>query len=336
MAVSVRLGHVDWSGTRDREGYRTYKITHYVTSTTGLDGPANVMQCPGLPTPGNFWFFHADIDIWAWHTGEQDVKPRVDGERNKEWVVTSTFTNKPPGDRRRSRCQDQRIEDPLLEPMKISGTFSLDKLEASYDRFGRRILSSSHEALRGPQVEFDEAGASVSIEQNVADLQLPLLARMNNCVNDVPMWGLPARSVRLKVKDWRQVFYGLCNKYYTRSFELEAKVRVDPETGLVVSGWDRDLLDEGTKALNGEWDKVTGAWVLKDVGGSPPDPDNPAHFCIFTDRKGNPCRVILDGNGLPSEVTIGTGTEAPHTTGKIHVEKYNQANLFLLGLPATV
>jgi hypothetical protein len=63
--------------------------------------------------------------------------------------------------------------------------------------------------------------------------------------------------------------------------------------------WDRDLNDEGTKALSGRWNKTTGAWDDVDVGGGPPDPLNPAHFIRYTDKLANTARVILDGSGRP-------------------------------------
>jgi hypothetical protein len=121
-------------------------------------------------------------------------------------------------------------------------------------------------------------------------------------------------------------------------------------------GWDRDLLDEGTKVLWGRWKSVVttstttttttttpagqttapptttstaaGAtttqtattttlptpqkpdpvqWELLpvDSDGTMPNRFNPTHFMRYTDRSGNPLRVILNGKGLPA------GTVAP-------------------------
>ncbi len=343
MAVSLLTpGHTHWSGEIGDDGHRTYRVTFRVYSDTGYDGPANVFQCPGVPNIGTYWLFGGngvDVDVWAFRTPRSRATPEVDGEINHYWLYECTFATRPPGtpgDRKSSRCQDGRIEDPLLEPMKISGSFAMDKVEATFDRYGRAILSSSHERLRGNLVEFDESSSIVTVEQNVPDLQLPLITQLNNRLNDVPMWGLPARSIKCNVKDWRKVYYGLCSYYYTRVFELHAKTQIDHFTGAEVGGWDRYAPDEGNKVLNGEWDTATGAWVLKDVGGSPPDPDNPSHFKKFTDREGNPMHAILDGNGLPAETNIGTSTSGGYAAGRIYIEKYKDANLFLLGLPVTL
>jgi hypothetical protein len=73
--------------------------------------------------------------------------------------------------------------------------------------------------------------------------------------------------------------------------------------------------------------------VADTTGSIDPDPANPAHFIRFTDIRGNQCRVMLDGNGLPAEVPVGTGT-TPHTTERIKVEYYKEDDLLtLLGLP---
>jgi hypothetical protein len=130
-------------------------------------------------------------------------------------------------------------------------------------------------------------------------------------------------------------------KYYHRNLEFEVNAK----------GWDRDLLDEGTKVLWGRWKSVVttstttttttstpagqttapattapGAttqaatttqpipqkpdpvqWELLpvDSDGTMPNRFNPTHFMRYTDRSGNPLRVILNGKGLPA------GTVAP-------------------------
>ena len=113
---------------------------------------------------------------------------------------------------------------------------------------------------------------------------------------------------------------------------LEFDVRYDT--------FDRDLQDEGTKVLNGHWDKTTGNWVLTPIARSGatlimPNYLNPQHYIRFQDRLGNITRVTLNGFGQPAGIALGTGT---HTTppGSIHVEKYDGANLFLLGIPVSL
>jgi hypothetical protein len=53
MATFIK-GERRWQLVRDADGHRTYKLTTLVGSDT-WDGPARVMNTPGLPLPGSFW-----------------------------------------------------------------------------------------------------------------------------------------------------------------------------------------------------------------------------------------------------------------------------------------
>lgn len=329
MATRLADGQLSWSGSRDKEGHRTYKVTHRVqTDAPGRDGPAQILQTAGLPQPGDEWQFDNDADIWAFCTPEADIEAEDKERPSTWWRVTQTFTTKPPAEDKR-RCNTTKIEDPLLEPQKISGSFEKEKIEGLTDVDGIPITSSSWEPLRGPQNEWDELHPKVCIEQNVADLELPLvtaLLQRGGAVNDAPLWGCPAGTIRLVSFEWERKFYGSCYVYFTRKFEFEIKFDT----------WERDILDEGAKVLNGHWDDATGNWVNDDVGGVPPDPANPTHFKRFTDREGNPMRAVLNGAGNPADVTIGTGSDTEMGgAGAIHVQYYPDGNLLSLNIPTT-
>lgn len=412
---AVLNGLLEWSVDRDDEGHRTYTATHQVGCNPG-DGPSAILSCPGLPSPGSSWNIAGDFDVWA--TCRLGAKVKMldvkKGEKAKIWGVEQTWSTKP-----FKRCNEAQVEDPLLEPQKVSGTFKLDKEEATYDRFGKRILNSAHEMVRGPQNEWDYMKSQVQISQNVPLLQLELCAAFANCVNSSTLWGNPRRCIKLSEFSWEKKYFGLCNSYYTRNFGFEVYVRKSENqqgaqtatiaaggfgytqdsyvvldggahstpamlvvtsvstAGAILavsvaapgrytsvpsnpvsssmstssgsgaqfnvtwgdsiqSGFDRDILDEGTKVLNGHWDAATGGWVLDNINGVAPDPENPAHFVRFQDRNGNTARVILNGAGLPAEVSIGTGSATPTTIGSIYVEKYDEANFLLLGIPTVL
>lgn len=311
-------GHRTWGGEQDDEGHRNYKVV-FRAKTTSVEGPAAVLQTPGLPAVGAPWFIDADVDPWAYRTPRTSVKPVVEGEPNTNWDIECNFSTKPP-QRQQQRCNDTPVEDPLLEPAKVSGSLVKYTEEATTDVFGEPILTSSHEMIRGPQVEFDANRDTIRIEQNVADLQLELLVGMRDTLNDSTMWGLPPRCVKLSNYSWERLYYGQCYVYYKRTLEFETFAKRDPEyvgTGdaPLVSGFDRAILDEGTKVLHGRWatesDSVgtasvaAGAWLITPIWDPyeadfvQPDPSNPAHFIRFTDRQGNPMRVVLDGQGRP-------------------------------------
>ena len=278
--------------TRDEEGHREYHPV-FLVGCDATDGPANALACPGIPRPGQFWNTSGDADIWAWCHANATVKPSQTVGPNYQFEVEVVFTTRPP-----KRCMDLQITNPLLEPIKISGSFVKDKLEATQDRFGKPLTNTAWEQLRGPQVEFDYSRPTVKIEMNQPILNLPLLSALRDCVNDQPLWGLQARCVKLSNVTYERRYYGFCSVYYNIVLEFD----INEET------FDRDLLDEGTKVLSGRWGNTANGdannyWIDVKVAndGSMPDPDNqnPAHFIAFTDRKGNPAKAVLDGAGRP-------------------------------------
>jgi hypothetical protein len=230
------------------------------------------------------------------------VKPLREEEPNRFWRVEIRFSTKPPS---KERCNTTPIEDPLLEPQKVSGTFVKKTEEGLKDRFGLPIENSSHEPLIGPQNEWDaDGGDTVTIEQNVADLELDVLAGLKNAVNDAPLWGLPARCIKFSSYSWSKEFYGTCFAYYKRRLEFDVNINT----------FDRDMLDEGTKVLHGYWDSTSPNWVVDVLNdGTTPDPNNPTHFDRAIDRQGNPIHVILDGAGKPfvPVAKITTCTQCP-------------------------
>jgi hypothetical protein len=103
-----------------------------------------------------------------------------------------------------------------------------------------------------------------------------------------------------------------------------ANVTLGAQPGGMVGNWDRDLLDEGTKALRGHWNTdgtLPRTWVLD---GSP-SVLNPNDFVTTQDTNGNFSTVLLDGHGLPLE----DGEEKVF----IHIEYYPEGNFLSLLYP---
>jgi len=308
MATQIRGGPVTWEGEQDDDGYRTFTVVHRVEGDDtphSADGPSNVMNTPGLPQPGDAWLIDGDQDQWVTFTRYMKVTPHFsDGTKNKWWTITQRATNKPAPDDKQ-RCPSDPVEDPLLEPPKVSGSFVNFSEEATHDRFGIPILSSSHEMIRGAQVEFESGTMSLRIEQNVAtNYQAVVLpATLMHYVNSEPIWGLSARTVRLSGWSFDRKFHGQCQIYYTRV--LEFSIKFDTH--------DREVVDEGNKVLNGHWETLPAnednptprrLWILDDIGGSPPNHLNPTHFIAFKTPDGENGKAILDGSGKPYYPTV--------------------------------
>lgn len=341
MAASVVGGPGairSWTGERGDDMHRTFKVKQLVKADF-TDGPKTVMDCPDLPTIGDTWAFYDDEDVWAFCWPTRTVTPFMakEGDPGRDWEVESTFSTKPIPNK---RCGDQSIEDPLLEPQKYSGSFVKYVKEAVTDMFGDLILTSSHEQVRGPQVEFDANRPTVKIEQNVPSLELELFSQMVDTVNDAPLWGLNARCVKLSNVSWERLFYGDCYYYYKRVLDFDISFNT----------FDRCILDEGTMVLNGEWSKEDDSWVVMPfvIGGPNPDPSNPLHFIQFPDRMGNTgSRVILNGAGLPAytDITIldtsswrrglQTKTGSASGAGNIGIFYYPESNMLLLDVPTS-
>ena len=245
MTATLIDGQRSWKLNRNDEGHREYTITHVVEADV-LDGPNVVMNTPGLPLIGSTWAFDNDSDPWAFCTGHMIAAPIVRKEKGKWWEVTQKFSTA-----KFARCQDTPIDDPLLEPPRVSGSFVKYTREVVKDKDGNLIKSSSHEIFRGPSVEFDHNRPTVQIGQNVPILELDVFSEMVDTLNDAPLWGLTARKIKLSNVSWERVYQGSCSPYYVRNFDFD----VDFNT------FDRDVLDEGTKVLRGHHEGCTGTGV---------------------------------------------------------------------------
>lgn len=218
-----------WEGERDPEGHRTFFITWRVECDPG-EGPPEAMECPGLASLGSWWSFGASNDSWAWCRPDCKVvmveQPgEVSWQAVSRFDVTQTFSTKPPPWDMR-RCIDLPIEDPMLEPQKISGGWVKDKEEATIDRFGLPIHNSAWEQLRGPQVEFDKSRGTLTIEQNRLSLDYDVLNYLKDTLNNEELWGFPKRSIKFTPGTFERKWYGSCTLYYTRRLEFEIRVKV--------------------------------------------------------------------------------------------------------------
>lgn len=210
-----------------------------------------------------------------------------------EQTFSSKFTSK--------RCQSSSYQNPLSEPDRIGGSFTKYQRETLFDRDGNPVLSSSHQPLLG--IERDDNRPNVTIEKNVSNLGLATWSPMIDTLNSSPLWGVPARCVKLSNVSWRRLLFGTCTYYFTVGYEFD----VDYTT------FDKTYLDRGNRILK--------------TGG---DKNDPRDFKRAKDTVTgeNLESVVLDGNG---EVWDGTGSP-----GLITPETYDESNFLLLGIPASL
>lgn len=297
MAATL-LGRLPQSpGVRDNDGHRTYKLTHKVVAAK-TDGPATIMTTPGLPLVGSLWLFGTDIDVWAFCHPDMKVTPVVKDAPDLYWLVEQTFSTRPI-----NRCQDISIENPLLEPQKISGTFVRYTLNPELrlkDKDDEIMQSASFELFRG--VEWDASRPTVRISQNVPTLQLPLITSMIDTLNDSLLWGLEARRIKLSEISWERKIFGICGYYYVRTFGFD----INFDT------FDVTVIEEGTREV-----------IAID------DPDDPYAF-----------KVILDPNdsigGVFPLQANGRRLVAPYTPVEKTLQFYKESNFLTLGIPTII
>lgn len=315
--AAVSGGPRVWGGKRSKEGHREYTVTHLVKASNVEVGPATVLTASGLPAIGSVWSFPGESDNWAFCTPERTVSlhEHKEGEPHVWWRVDDIFTTA----RDRKRCQDESIDDPLMEPAEVSGSFVKYTREATHDKDGNAITTPSKQQIRGPQVEFDEGRPTVRISKNYSTLGLDTFSAMLDTVNDTTLWGLPARCIKLSNISWSRKVYGVCDYYYTRAYEFDINYNT----------FDRTILREDTKVLNGHWEG--GAWVLDNIDGNPPDPDKQSHFITYKDKMGDPSTAIVNADGTPWLGTYSYAGGLPYIT----IQKYTESNFLLLGIPTS-
>jgi hypothetical protein len=298
-AALVNGGLAYWAMTRDNDGHRNYTIRNKVYADVA-DGPAIVANTPGLPLIGSLWNFGNDADLYAYCQPDMTIKPVKHPEPNHNWIVEQKFSTKP-----MRRCQDDPVEDPLLEPQRIGGTFTKGTTEPGgdlTDKDGKPILTISFERYAG--LTFDKSNHQVSISQNIGTLELETLTDMIDTVNEFELWGYEARRVKLSQISWTRKVIGTCGYYYTRDFGFEV---LDRE-----HGWDRNIVQYSQKTLR--------------LGGNILTPED---WEIHKDHKDD-----NDGD-IPLNALGKQATSEANIARKL-VQYYPESDFLLLGIPTEI
>lgn len=290
---AINQGMIDWRMSTNQDGHRDYRAKWLVRTNTNYDGPQTVMNASGLPQIGATWAYGTENDPWAFCWPESAATPIVEpGTTDIWWVVDQLFTTRPLG-----RCMSNFVANPLSEPQKVGGSFVTYTREAIVDYQGNPILTSSLERIRGQDVERDFTKPSVWITTNFGTLPLRLFTSFANTLNNAPLWGLDARTIKLSRITWERFLYGVCTFFYTVTYEFD----INFDT------WDRVLKDEGTRVLA--------------PGG---DPTKPSNFIAYQ-VQGQLGKIQLNGAGQIANSILDQAT--------INVQFYAENNFLLLGVP---
>jgi len=320
MAGTV-VGRNDWNAHDDEDGHRNYDVEWLIRCTRFDDGPATIRGTPNLPVIGSPWRFGRDDDPFAWcHPGWR-IEPVVTKEKGFFWTVQQKFSTRPldTGNGGGNQCPDREFETPLQEPPHISGSFVKYTKEVMYDRNKKVIRTTSHEPLDGKDREFDHNRPQVIIELNSLIIPLSTFARMVDTVNDVEIWGLDPRMVKLSDVSWSREVFGTCEFYFKIRYVFDIDFKTfDKE---VPSHGNRCLLgySPGSLFRNNPVDPLDDATYGTDLY------KNPEFFESYLDVGSDRTMTFLGILGIP--------VSDPEDAYKIKVEHYPESNFFELGIP---
>lgn len=306
---------------RDDEGHRTYEMMWHYRTDDYLDGPETVLQMVNTLHPvGSAYLEGNDYDPWAFRTPELSIAPHRDikeGDPIADWIVTSKFTTKP-----MFRCNDTTIDNPLLEPVSISGDFVHVSREQKTDKTGKPLLHVNFEPMIGPEVEEKISFPAITLAFNSATLPISIINLLINKVNDAPLWGLPKRCVRFTDCKWERILYGVCFYYFKMTYTFETNFET----------FDKLIPAVGYKTrLAGSLPGFPGSFaVQKDVLG---ENEGSVILNVFGDLA-DPAKtpLIVDASGNIENPT--TGDPLGPLMQRREIAK--EGNLLLLGIPSTL
>lgn len=289
----IGSGPYDWSMSEDEEGHRDYQVQWQVQTDGPTYGPDYALFAPGLPLPGASLNIGNTVDPWAFYQRKGSAKLKSREQNKRLYLVELAFTTRP-----HRRCQTSKIEDPLLEPHRVKGSFVDILREALEDKDGDPLMNSSKQRFRGPAVQIEDGYPTVEVVQNVSWINLAFLGGYRKAVNNATFWGLPARTIRCDTFTWEQVQYGTCYKY----FQVTTNFSINEDT------WDLRLLDHGT--------------MVKIAGSSP------AAFRQAKDPYEENVEVLLNGAGE----ALAPGAAEVYLTKRVRAEK----NFSAVGWPVSL
>lgn len=223
---------MDW----DPDHNRQYTSEYEVITDDKNDGPITAVGAPGIPSYRSSYQWGNDFDNWAF-AHHAHANCRNPDETRRLWTVVITHSTRPS-----FRCGDFRIENPLSEPIRLSGSFMQFTRAALKDKDGKALLNSVDEPFT-PPIEVDDSRKVLVMQKNTAAISLSSWADYNDTVNAGPMWGLLRRAIKLNQWRWTVQYYGTCNAYIANEWELHIDLR---------TAWTHKPLDAGFRYLPAE------------------------------------------------------------------------------------
>jgi hypothetical protein len=217
LSIDGVVRPIDWTLNIDGEGQREYSVTWQVQTTSADDGPDIALTCPGLPVPGSHFAVSNSTDPWAFYQRKGSARLHDRMKSAKLWDVTINYSTRPA-----RRCMDSSVQDPLLEPARVSGGFNKFTRRAVKDTSGNALVTTANEPFTSG-IEIDDNRPTVRLEMNVAWVNLTFVSSYVDTVNNATWWSCAARTIKCSEFNWERVLYGTCRFYYRVQFTFELK-----------------------------------------------------------------------------------------------------------------
>lgn len=312
MAFGENLGPIKKASSSNKDGERKYEVQYLVRMTSSDDGPEEatngLVGDLGYTVGSTTYGVGNDSDAFALFTNASKCEKVVSSEKENHWKVTLYWeTVSREGS---DRDPTNPVQNPINDPVKISGTFSKGTIKVCKDSSNTTIENTSHDPVF---VDKDEARPTVRIEKNVTTLPLSSITNLINNVNSVTMWGLSARKIKFSSASWTRKYWGT-TVYYTLVYEFEIKTDTFDRT---------DIPDRNNKHIRGEFDKDNNFTARPGM-----DVANPEDFEPWVNARGR----YKDGWLNPS-TGVPSNTENYLSTVQLYDETDLETNL---GLPSSL
>jgi len=287
----------------DAEFHRKYTSEYQIYTERTAD-PLTVRAMEQLPQYGDVYNWYGFVDSWAFCRDIQvsrkaEISDTNTGDIRTLWTVKVVHDSKPTG----GSNDFQGRENPLDDPIVISGGFGVFKQEVSTDRFENPIVNAAGDPYN-PSPEIDEAVDTLSMSYNTATLNLQLRAEMIGKVNANIMWGLEPRRVKLTQWNYQVLRAGPGFEYIKHDFEFQVSFKLHPT--------DAELVAKGPVGVRGYYHTLPNAGELFFKEDNPqdiPDSDPPSTTNRYEENLGKwevddevlNTRGMLNANGTKRE-----------------------------------
>lgn len=205
----------------DEKFHRSY-TSKYQVICSYTASPREAANAPGIPAYGSSYVWYSDVDLWAFcksvevTPGERIKDPAGSSEDMRVFILTVKHSSIP---FEGSNDGETSRENPLDDPIVISGSFSPFKRTVQLDEAGDPILNAAKFPY-DPAPQIDDAYDTLRISYNTATINLAQRASFRGCVNSTGIWGLDERQAKITRWDWSILRAGNSLEYVKHTFEF--------------------------------------------------------------------------------------------------------------------